>query len=270
MIYSNIFAIIFVGYQTKKEMVAIEEKSKKSIFRHLGKTFSGYKKYAVLTMVFGCAEVMLEVLIPMLMSVIVDGGLYREADFMLKWAFSPELVANRNKFVLTVGLIMVCVAIVSMMCGLLAAKFSALSSQGFAKNLRSSLLEKIQSFSFANTDRFSTSSLITRATTDVNTMRMTMQQVLRTLMRSPIMIVMATVMAFTIAPHLAVIFLFCIPLLAAILAVLIKTGQPRFKRMLRKMDAMNKAVQENLVSSRVVKAYVRGDYESKRFEFLLR
>ena len=160
---------------------------------------------------------------------------------------------------------MVCVAIVSMMCGLLAAKFSALSSQGFAKNLRSSLLEKIQNFSFANTDRFSTSSLITRATTDVNTMRMTMLQVLRTLMRSPIMIIMATVMAFTIAPHLAVVFLFCIPLLAGILAVLIKTGQPRFKKMLRKMDAMNKAVQENLVSSRVVKAYVRGDYESKRF-----
>lgn len=246
-------------------MFKTEKKNKKSIFRHLGKNFEGYKKYTVLTMIFGCAEVMLEVLIPMLMSVIVDGGLYREEEFMLSWLFPSELVANRNKFVITVGLIMVSVAIVSMMCGLLAAKFSALSSQGFAKNLRSSLLEKIQSFSFANTDRFSTSSLITRATTDVNTMRMTMLQVLRTLMRSPIMIIMATVMAFTIAPHLAIVFVFCIPLLAGILAVLIKTGQPRFKKMLRKMDAMNKAVQENLVSSRVVKAYVRGDYESKRF-----
>lgn len=249
----------------KKERIKTEKEQKKSIFRHLGKNFEGYKKYTVLTMIFGCAEVMLEVLIPMLMSVIVDGGLYREENFMLKWLFPAELVANRNRFVITVGIGMVCVAIVSMMCGLLAAKFSALASQGFAKNLRSSLLEKIQNFSFANTDRFSTSSLITRATTDVNTMRMTMLQVLRTLMRSPIMIIMATVMAFTIAPHLAVVFLFCIPLLAGILAVLIKTGQPRFKKMLRKMDAMNKAVQENLVSSRVVKAYVRGDYESKRF-----
>ena len=155
-------------------MFKTEKEHKKSIFRHLGKNFEGYKKYTVLTMIFGCAEVMLEVLIPMLMSVIVDGGLYREKDFMLNWIFPAELIANRNKFVLTVGIIMVCVAIVSMMCGLLAAKFSALSSQGFAKNLRSSLLEKIQSFSFANTDRFSTSSLITRATTDVNTMRMTM------------------------------------------------------------------------------------------------
>ncbi|MBQ2794679.1 MAG: ABC transporter ATP-binding protein [Oscillospiraceae bacterium] len=216
-------------------------------------------------MLFGCMEVMLEVLIPMLMSVIVDGGLYREEEFMLKSFFSAELIANRNRFVITVGLIMVCVAIVSMMCGLLAAKFGAVASQGFAKNLRSSLLEKIQSFSFANTDHFSTSSLITRATTDVNTMRMTALQLLRTLMRSPIMIVMSTVMAFTIAPHLAVVFLFCIPLLAIILAVLMKIGQPRFKRMLKKMDAMNKAVQENLVNSRVVKAYVRGDYESERF-----
>ena len=265
LIKKAFFAIIFVGYETKKEMFKTEKKNKKSIFRHLGKNFEGYKKYTVLTMIFGCAEVMLEVLIPMLMSVIVDGGLYREEEFMLSWLFPSGLVANRNKFVITVGLIMVSVAIVSMMCGLLAAKFSALSSQGFAKNLRSSLLEKIQSFSFANTDRFSTSSLITRATTDVNTMRMTMLQVLRTLMRSPIMIIMATVMAFTIAPHLAIVFVFCIPLLAGILAVLIKTGQPRFKKMLRKMDAMNKAVQENLVSSRVVKAYVRGDYETKRF-----
>lgn len=216
-------------------------------------------------MIFSCAEVMLEVLIPMLMSVIVDGGLYREENFMLKWLFTEELIAQRNRFVITVGLIMVCVAILSMMCGLLAARFSAFASQGFSKNLRSSLLEKIQSFSFANTDRFSTSSLITRATTDVNTMRNTMQQIIRTLMRSPIMIVMATVMAFAIAPRLAAVFVFSIPVLAIILAVLIKIGQPRFKKMLRKMDAMNKAVQENLVNSRVVKAYVRGDYESERF-----
>lgn len=243
----------------------MEEQKKKSIFRHIGKNLKGYGIWTVLTMVFGCLEVMLEVLIPMLMSVIVDGGLYREEDFMLRELFSPELIADRNRFVITVGLIMVCVAIVSMMCGLLAARFSAVASQGFAKNMRSSLLEKIQSFSFANTDKFSTSSLITRATTDVNTLRMTMQMVMRILMRSPIMVVMASVMAYAIAPHLASVFLLCIPFLAVILAVLMKIGQPRFKKMLKKMDAMNKAVQENLISSRVVKAYVRGDYESKRF-----
>lgn len=216
-------------------------------------------------MLFGCLEVMLEVFIPMLMSVIVDGGLYREEDFMLRELFSQALIDDRNRFVITVGLIMIIVAIVSMTCGLIAARTSAVASQGFAKNLRSSLLEKIQSFSFANTDKFSTSSLITRATTDVNTMRMTMQMVLRILMRSPIMIIMSSVMAFAVAPHLASIFLLCIPVLAVILAVLMKIGQPRFKKMLRKMDGMNKAVQENLVSSRVVKAYVRGDYEAEKF-----
>lgn len=208
----------------------------------------------------------MEVFIPLLMSAIVDGGLDREKDFMLKSWFSPELIANRNRFVLTAGLIMVIIACISMAFGLLSARFSAISSQGFAKNLRYSILDKIQSFSFANTDRFTTSSLITRGTTDVNAVRNTMYQFQRTLARSPIMVIMASVMAFTVAPNLALVFLIAIPVLALVLAILLKIGQPRFRKMLEKMDDMNSAVQENLVSSRVVKAYVRGDYESKRFE----
>lgn len=208
----------------------------------------------------------MEVFIPLLMSAIVDGGLDRQEDFMLKSWFSPELIANRNRFVLTAGLIMVIIACISMAFGLLSARFSAISSQGFAKNLRFSILDKIQSFSFANTDRFTTSSLITRGTTDVNAVRNTMYQFQRTLARSPIMVIMASVMAFTVAPNLALIFLIAIPVLAFVLVILLKIGQPRFRRMLTKMDDMNSAVQENLVSSRVVKAYVRGDYESKRFE----
>ena len=200
------------------------------------------------------------------MSAIVDGGLYREEDFMLKFLFPQSLIDDRNAFVLVAGGIMVGVACLSMVCGLLSARFSAIAGQGFAKNLRSSLLNKIQSFSFANTDRFSTPSLITRATTDVNTVRTSMLQLLRTVSRSPIMLAMATVMAFTISPHLALIFLIAIPVLALVLVILMKIGQPRFRAMLIKMDAMNRAVQENLISSRVVKAYVRGDYESERFE----
>ena len=208
---------------------------------------------------------MLEIFIPMLMSVIVDGGLYREENFMLRSLFPASLIADRNRFVLTVGGIMVFVACLSMVCGLLSARCSAVASQGFAKNLRANLLGKIQGFSFSNIDRFSTPSLITRGTTDVNTVRNSMHQLLRTLSRSPIMLIMATVMAFSIAPRLALIFLFSIPLLAGVLIILMKIGQPRFKKMLLKMDAMNRAVQENLVSSRVVKAYVRGDYEAERF-----
>ena len=208
----------------------------------------------------------MEIFIPLLMSAIVDGGLYREEDFMLKFLFPQSLIDDRNAFVLVAGGIMVGVACLSMIFGLLSARLSAIAGQGFAKNLRSSLLNKIQSFSFANTDRFSTPSLITRATTDVNTVRTSMLQLLRTVSRSPIVLAMATVMAFTISPHLALIFLVAIPVLALVLVILMKIGQPRFRAMLIKMDAMNRAVQENLISSRVVKAYVRGDYESERFE----
>ena len=201
----------------------------------------------------------------MLMSVIVDGGLYRAEDFMLRGLFPDALVAQRDRFVLTVGGIMVGIACLSMACGLLSARCSAIASQGFAKNLRTMLLDKIQSFSFSNIDHFSTPSLITRATTDVNTVRTTMHQIIRSLTRSPIMLVLATVMAFTISPHLALFFVGALPVLAITLAIMMRIGQPRFRRMLVKMDDMNRAIQENLVGSRVVKAFVRGDYESERF-----
>ena len=230
------------------------------------KCLQNYRGWTAAAALFGWLEVALEVLIPMLMSVIVDGGLYREENFMLRSLFPDALVADRDRFVLTVGGIMVGVACLSMACGLLSARCSAICSQGFAKNLRSLLLGKIQSFSFANTDRFSTSSLITRATTDVTAVRTTMYQLLRTMTRAPIMLVLATVMAFTVSAHLAVIFLIAIPVLLTVLLILMRIGKPRFRKMLVKTDAMNRAVQENLVSSRVVKAYVRGGYETDRFD----
>ena len=242
------------------------KKKKEHLFRHLGENLRNYRLWTAAAAIFGGLEVILEVFIPLLMSIIVDGGLYREENFMLSWLFPAELVANRDRFVITVGAIMVLTACLSMTCGLLSARFSAVASQGFAKNLRSSLLGKIQSFSFSNADKFSTPSLITRTTTDVNTVRNTMQHFLRVLIRSPIMLVMATVMAFAIAPNLAAVFLGAIPVLVGVLAVLLHIGQPRFRKMLRKTDNLNSAIQENLVSSRVVKAYVRGDYESERFD----
>ena len=247
-------------------MFPIKKEKKPKLFRHLGKCLNGYKIWTIAAAFFGWTEVVLEVFIPMLMAVIVDGGLYREPDFIMKEFFSAELIADRNRFVLVTGAIMIGVACLSMVCGLLSARFSAIASQGFAKQLRYNLLHKIQSFSFANTDRFSTPSLITRGTTDVNTVRMSMHQLLRTLTRAPIMLIMASVMAFTIAPRLAWIFVIAIPILLIAMLLLIKVGQPRFKKMLLKMDGLNRAVQENLVSSRVVRAFVRGKYESKRFE----
>ena len=170
-------------------MSFIESKKKRpGSFRHIWPNLGRYRIWTLAAAIFGGLEVMLEVLIPMLMSVIVDGGLYREQDFMLRELFPEALIANRDRFVLTVGIIMVIVACCSMACGILSARCSAVASQGFAKNLRANLLGKIQDFSFANTDHFTTSSLITRATTDVNTVRNTMQQFLRTLIRSPFMV----------------------------------------------------------------------------------
>lgn len=202
----------------------------------------------------------------MLMSTIVDGGLYRESTFMLQGLFSPELIANRSRFVLTVGAIMVGVACLSMAMGVLAARCSAIATQGFARNMRSTLLGKIESFSFSNIDHISTPQLITRATTDINTLRDTMRQSLVTLYRAPVMVILATVMSFIVSPGLAPLLLICIPLLVVLMVILLKVGQPRFKRMLKMMDGMNQAVRENLVASRVVKAFVRGGYESKRFD----
>ena len=246
------------------EATVIKTQKPKTL-RHLGKCLTGYRGWTAAAALFGGLEVVLEVFIPMLMSVIVDGGLYREEDFMLRGLFPDALVAQRDRFVLTVGGIMVIIACLSMACGLLSARCSAIASQGFAKNLRTMLLDKIQSFSFSNIDHFSTSSLITRATTDVNTVRTTTHQIIRSLTRSPIMLVLATVMAFTISPHLALFFVGALPVLAVTLAIMMHIGQPRFRKMLVKMDDMNRAVQENLVNSRVVKAFVRGDYEAERF-----
>ena len=244
----------------------MHQPKKPGILRHVKPNLKGYGGWTAASAIFISLEVLLEVLIPMLMAVIVDGGLYRKEDFLLKSWFPPELIANQTRFVLTVGGIMVITACLSMACGVMSGVASSIASQGFARNLRAALLEKIQSFSFANTDHFSASSLITRATTDVNTMRNTMQQMIRTMVRAPFMVIMASVMALSISGHLAAIFLLAIPILAVTLVVLMRIGQPRFKAMLRKFDGMNHAVQENLIGIRVVKAFVRGDYESKRFE----
>ena len=261
------FKLNIFPFLCKRGSKLIKKKQKQpKALRHLGKCLAGYRGWTAAAAFFGGLEVVLEVFIPMLMSVIVDGGLYREEDFMLRGLFPDALVAQRDKFVLTVGGIMVLIACLSMACGLLSARCSAIASQGFAKNLRSMLLEKIQGFSFSNIDRFSTPSLITRATTDVNTVRTTMHQIIRSLTRSPIMLVLATVMAFTISPHLALFFVGTLPVLAVTLAIMMRVGQPRFRKMLVKMDEMNRAVQENLINSRVVKAFVRGDYESHRFD----
>lgn len=211
----------------------------------------GYRFKSVLAALTIVGEVVVEVSIPYLMADIVNIG-----------------IANSDTaFIIQRGLLMIIMALVSLTFGALSARFASVASAGFAKNLRGGLFEKVQSFSFANVDHFSTASLITRLTTDVNTVQNTYMMAVRTFIRSPFMLVAATVMAVKISPDLAVIFLFALPVLAVVIGVLMSKTFPRFKAMLAKFDAMNASVQENLTAVRVVKAFVRGDHENERFEF---
>ena len=243
---------------------------KKSGISNLIPNIKGYWLPTILTPVFIIFEVMLEVFIPMLMAAIVDGGLNGKEEFIFcdifRSVLGAETVANQGKFIFILGGLMIISSLLSLTFGVLAARTAAVASMGFAKNLRRSIFNKVQDFSFANTDKFSTPSLIMRATTDVNNVGNIFQQLIRGLVRSPIMMVLAAVMAFQIDGTLPYIFVLAIPLLAATLVLMARIGFPRFRAMLKAYDKMNGSVQENLIASRVVKAYVREDYEKEKFE----
>ena len=210
----------------------------------------GYGKYALLAPVTVICEVLLEILIPFYMSEIIDVG-----------------VANRDvPYILKTGGMMVLMALLSLVFGALSARFAAKGAMGFGKNVRKKLFHKIQEFSFANMDRFSTASLITRMTTDVTITQNTFMMLIRMFVRSPIMLVSATIMAVRINRGLAGVFLVAIPVLAIALLVIMVLAFPRFRKMLLCYDSMNAAVQENLVGVRVVKSFVREDYENEKFE----
>ena len=225
----------------------------------------GWLLPTLLTPFFMIFEVALEVLIPLLMAAIVDGGLYGRDDFLLRSILPASLETGSMRLIFTLGGLMVLASLLSLACGMLGARTAAVASMGYAKNLRRAIFEKIQSFSFANTDKFSTSSLIVRTTTDVTMVQNTFQQVIRMFVRAPMMMVFAAIMAFNINSELSWIFVIAIPFLIAALAVLVKLGHPRFVTMLKKTDGMNTSVQENLIAMRVVKAFVREDYEKKKF-----
>ncbi|MBE6936743.1 MAG: ABC transporter ATP-binding protein [Ruminococcaceae bacterium] len=210
-----------------------------------------YKWAAILAPVTIIFEVLLETTIPLYISDIIDTGINGGAGV---------------GYVLQVGGKMVLMALLSMLCGVLAAKFAAVAGTGFACNVRNRVFQKIQDFSFANIDRFSTPSLITRLTTDVNTVQMAFTSSIRMMVRAPIMLIMATYMAVRINAKLSVIFLFAIPILGGSLAIITKHAMPRFKAMFEKYDKLNASIQEMLIAIRVVKAFVRGDHEIEKFE----
>lgn len=218
----------------------------KKLSAYIGK----YKLQALLSPILVLFEVVLEVFIPLLMGKIVDVGIPNK-DF---------------GYILKMGGLMVVMAIGALVFGALCARVAVVASNGMATNLRNGLFKKIESFSFKNTDRFTTPSLITRLTNDVNNIQNSFQMIIRMLARAPFMLILATVMAYRISPRLSIVILSAIPTLAIVVGLLAKAAFPRFELMLKKYDSMNARVQENLVAIRVVKAFVRGDYESVKFK----
>ncbi|HNR04171.1 MAG TPA: ABC transporter ATP-binding protein [Bacillota bacterium] len=208
-----------------------------------------YKKYAVLTPVMVIGEVILEIFIPLIMSKIIDVGIGK----------------GDIGYVVRMGALMVLMALFALLFGVLSGRFAAVASMGFAKGIRKTLFDKIQEFSFANIDKFSTASLITRLTTDINSVQMAFMMIIRMLVRAPIMLVSATVMAIVINARLAVMFLAAIAFLGAALYFIAIRAYPRFKAMLERYDSMNASVQECLIAIRVVKAFVREDHENEKF-----
>ena len=243
----------------------MEQKTVKRGVRRYAEFIKGYTLPTILTPVFMIFEVALEVLIPLLMAAIVDGGLYARDDFLLRSVIPETLKTGSTQLIFTLGGLMVLAALLSLTCGMLGARTASVAAMGFAKNLRRAIFEKIGQFSFANTDKFSTSSLVVRSTTDVTTIQNTFQQVIRIFVRSPMMMVFAAIMAFNINSSLSWIFVIAIPLLIVFMLLLISKGHPLFTKMLKKVDAMNTSVQENLIAMRVVKAFVREDYEKEKF-----
>lgn len=241
-------------------------KTKQSPLKNLKSCIRGYALPSVLTPILIVFEVLLEVFIPLLMATIVDGGLYREEDFLLRPLFSDALVADQKRFIIVLGCIMICSALLSLTFGILAGRTAAVASMGFGANLRAKLFHKIQDFSFANTDNYSTPSLVTRITTDTVNMQNVYHQIIRMLVRSPIMMIFAAIMSISIDRELSVIFICAIPALAIALFLMVKIGHPRFKRMLKKYDGLNASVQENLIGIREVKSYVREEHEKSKFK----
>lgn len=249
----------------KTKKTSTEKSAKNSGFRSLLPCAKGYRLPSFLTPIFIVLEVTMEVFIPLLMAAIVDGGLYGSPDFTLRKYFSAELIADKTRFVIILGGIMVLAAMLSLAFGMLAARTAAVASMGFAKNLRRKAFEKILSFSFKNTDRFSTPSLVMRTTADINNVQNLYQQMIRIFVRAPVMMVLAAVMALRVNAELSVIFLVALPIMFCTLISMGMIGKPRFRIMLKKYDKMNASVQENLVAARVVKSFAREDYEKKKF-----
>ena len=217
--------------------------------KKLAKFIKEYKTAAILTPIFVVLESVMEVLIPFLMAKIIDVGIY----------------GGDVSYIVKIGTILILCAILSLTFGMMSGRFAAKASSGFARNLRKAMFYKVQDYSFENINKFSTSSLVTRMTTDVTNVQMAFQMIIRILVRGPIMMIFALLMVLSISAKLSLVFLVAIPVLGGILLLIALKAHPNFERVFKKYDSLNRVVQENVSAIRVVKAYVREDYEEKKF-----
>ena len=208
-----------------------------------------YKRHCILAPTLVSMEVIMEVIIPMLMADMIDNGI-EKGDL---------------KHVAVMGAVLIAASCLSMLFGLYAGRNAAVGSCGFARNLRRDLFAKLQGFSFTNIDRFSTASLVTRLTTDVSNVQNAFQMVIRMAVRSPMMLIFATVMAFRVNSSLAMVFLVAIPVLGVGLYLIMSHAHPVFERVFKTYDKLNRVVREDLRGIRVVKSYVREDHEEQKF-----
>lgn len=211
-----------------------------------------YKKPSMVTPMFMALEAFCECLMPFFMSRMISE----------EHLSSPDALSHILKY----GVILILLAAASLTCGVLAGKFAAQASCGFATNLRHDLFYKVQKFSFKNVDKFSSSSLVTRLTTDVTNVQQSYQMCLRIAIRVPLQFIFAIIMGFVINPDLAWIFVVIVPFLAFFLIMISRVVMPFFKRIFKKYDALNNSVQENVGGIRVVKAFVRENYEKEKFD----
>lgn len=219
------------------------------MIRTLSKCIREYKLASIITPAFIVLEVILEVLIPYMMADLIDKGVDKgDMDYIWK-----------------MGVTLAIVAMASLICSALAGRFAAVASAGFAKNLRHDMFYRIQKFSFANIDKFSAASLVTRLTTDITNIQNSYQMILRMAFRAPFMMIFAMVMSFRVNAQLSWIFVIFIPVIALALGLIIKCAHPIFTRVFKKYDKLNNVVQENLHGIRVVKSFVREDHENEKF-----
>ena len=219
------------------------------MIKKLARSLREFKKDSILSPVFVSLEVLMEVLIPMLMASIIDNGIEQ----------------GNMTYIWQLGIVLVLASILSLFFGVLSGRFAAKASAGFAKNLRKDMFSRIQQYSFTNIDKFSNASLVTRLTTDITNVQMAFMMIVRVAVRGPIMLIFAVIFSVQLNAELSLIYLVAIPVLGAGLFWITWKAHPRFEKVFRSYDSLNRVVQENVTAMRVVKAYVREDHENKKF-----